>query len=247
MPPDENLDEPQLGLDPQARACGNCRIWRAHSRGAGGGWLGDCRLMPQRGLFGPDAPLCGSFISRSQAIPVSMPEAPGRHRSRTIAPAGPKEEDGSAGRRAEAAGPKHFIVRHGALVGAPGAARVRPDIDLGEDFNMTREELKQIFLEALGETQVQLAGRWEGGTVLLKPGNPGLQSKEIPIDALFHKVVMVRDRLRVLEQKINAHPKLTDAEKVDMQQYVTRCYGSLTTFNVLFSDKGDQFVGDRGD
>jgi hypothetical protein len=117
-----------------------------------------------------------------------------------------------------------------------------------EDFDMTREELKAIIREAvmdMGGGDVPLAGKWEGGTVLLKPGAPGLQGKEIPIDALFHKVVMVRDRLRVLEQKVNGHPKLTDADKVELQQYVTRCYGSLTTFNVLFADKGDYFVGDK--
>ena len=74
-----------------------------------------------------------------------------------------------------------------------------------------------------------------------------LAPKDLPIDALFHKVVMVRDRLRTLEQKINGHPKLTDTDKVDMQQYVTRCYGSLTTFNVLFKEKADQFVGQKED
>ncbi len=83
--------------------------------------------------------------------------------------------------------------------------------------------------------------------MVLKPKDPALQGKELPIDSLFHKVVMVRDRLRTLEQKINAHPKLTDAEKVEMQQYVTRCYGSLTTFNVLFRERNDQFIGQKGE
>jgi hypothetical protein len=82
---------------------------------------------------------------------------------------------------------------------------------------------------------------------VLKPGDPAAQSKEIPLDALLHKVVMIRDRLRVLEAKLNAHEKLSDAEKVDLQQYVTRCYGSLTTFNVLFKEEKDRFVGDRGE
>ena len=112
---------------------------------------------------------------------------------------------------------------------------------------MTREEFVQAIREALREdgAEVPLAPTWEGGTVVLKPHDPSLQPKEIPVDALLHKVVMVRDRLRVLEQKVNAHPKLSDAEKVEMQGYVTRCYGSLTTFNVLFRDEQDKFVGEK--
>ncbi len=113
---------------------------------------------------------------------------------------------------------------------------------------MTREELIEIFREAAGESAPPpMAPRWEGGTIQMVPGGPGLQSKELPIDSLFHKVVMVRDRLRVLEQKLNAHPKLSDAEKVEMQHYVTRIYGSLTSFNLLFREKSDQFVGAKSD
>ena len=114
---------------------------------------------------------------------------------------------------------------------------------------MTREEFAQAIREALREegTEVRLAPKWEGGSIVLKPGDPQTQPKEIPLDALLHKVVMIRDRLRVLEQKINANEKLTDAEKVDMQQYVTRCYGSLTTFNLLFREEKDRFVGAKGE
>ncbi len=74
-----------------------------------------------------------------------------------------------------------------------------------------------------------------------------MQDKHIPIDSLFHKIVMIRDKLRVLEQKVNSHPKLSDEEKVQMQQYVTQCYGTLTTFNVLFADREDGFVGQKGE
>jgi len=113
---------------------------------------------------------------------------------------------------------------------------------------MTREEFAQAIREVLREEtlHVPLAPKWEGGMVLLKPRDAQMQPKEIPLDQLFHKVVMIRDRLRVLEQKINAHDKLTDAEKVDIQSYVTKCYGSLTTFNVLFRDERDRFVGEKG-
>ncbi|HEY6912516.1 MAG TPA: hypothetical protein VI356_24255, partial [Myxococcales bacterium] len=124
-----------------------------------------------------------------------------------------------------------------------------PDGPVGE-LEMTREELKSLIREAMDEERggglAPLAPRWEGGTAVLKPADASLQSKELPLDALFHKVVMIRDRLRVLEQKINSNAKLTDAEKVDMQAYVTACYGSLTTFNVLFRDREDGFKGTGG-
>lgn len=91
---------------------------------------------------------------------------------------------------------------------------------------------------------IPLGSRWEGGTMILKPGDESLKSKEIPIETFFHKIVMVRDRLRVMEQQINSNKGLSDEEKVNLQQYITRIYGSLTTFNVLFRDKDDQFRGD---
>lgn len=92
---------------------------------------------------------------------------------------------------------------------------------------------------------VPLGSKWTGGKIVMFPGDPGLKEKEVPMEAFFHKIVMVRDRLRVLEQKLNAS-NLTDEEKIEMQQYITRIYGSLTTFNVLFKSRDDQFAGEKG-
>jgi hypothetical protein len=92
--------------------------------------------------------------------------------------------------------------------------------------------------------EVKLGDKWDDGLMILRPKDPAMKEKEIPIDTFFHKIVMVRDRLRVMEQRINSS-KLTDEDKVNLQQYITRIYGSLTTFNILFKNKEDNFVGDR--
>ncbi len=121
-----------------------------------------------------------------------------------------------------------------------------PEDLLEMDADEFRQVLKEVIRDELGVGDVEIGGGWLGGEVILKPGKEGTQEKRIPIDALFHKVVMIRDKLRVLEQKVNSS-KLLAEEKVQLQQYITQCYGSLTTFNVLFANKNDQFVGQKGD
>lgn len=94
---------------------------------------------------------------------------------------------------------------------------------------------------------VPLGDRWEGGTLILKPKDEEYKPKDIPIESFFHKIVMTRDRLRVMEQRINSHTGLNDEDKINLQQYITRIYGSLTTFNILFKNKEHHFVGEKSD
>ncbi|MDP2168762.1 MAG: hypothetical protein Q8J64_10580 [Thermodesulfovibrionales bacterium] len=111
------------------------------------------------------------------------------------------------------------------------------------EIDELKEAIRQVLREEGATGTALIADKWEGGEMILRPGKPGLKEKSVPIENFFHKIVMLRDRLRVLEQNINSSEKLTEAEKINLQSYLTRCYGSLTTFNVLFADKGDWFVG----
>ncbi len=205
---------------PGEKVCGNCKLWAAHSVDHRG-WVGVCRLQAERGLFPPSAPLCNKFLPRGVATQAAVAETTRRQRAvRNVAPVVRRREH------------------------SPDEA-----VDLeGLELNMTRAELMELIREAVGDSgDAPLANKWEGGTLKLVPGKPELQGRDIPIDTFFHKIVMVRDKLRVMEQKLNSHPKLSDAEKVEMQGHITRIYGSLTSFNLLFRDKDDQFVGAKSE
>jgi hypothetical protein len=217
------------------RECGSCRLWRAILEDARGP-IGPCRLVVRTGDFPGTAPACERYLARDAAIPSAPPPEPERRRR-------------APGLRPVVVHRPGEPVPVTTWVAPPPRPPAAAQPPLPEELtDMTRDEFAQAIREALREeaTEVRLANKWEGGTVVLKPGDPGAAPKEIPIDALLHKVVMIRDRLRVLEAKLNATEKLSDAEKVALQQYVTRCYGSLTTFNVLFKDERDKFVGEKG-
>ena len=120
------------------------------------------------------------------------------------------------------------------------------DVNRGEACRIGELLLRQVIREESGLTAVVPAEKWRGGTLVLRPGSPGLQERTWPIETFFHKVVMLRNRLRTLEQQLNASA-LPEDVKVKLQAYVSGCYGSLTSFNVLFADDDDQFRGSGGE
>jgi hypothetical protein len=137
-----------------------------------------------------------------------------------------------------------------------GIQPVKKDFDMDviqkiePEYNVSFSEAEDALIKILREWSditeiVPLGEKWRQGVMILRPFDTSLKEKEIPIEVFFHKIVMLRDRLRVIEQRINAHKLLTDEDKVDLQQYITRIYGSLTTFNVLFKHQFDQFVGEK--
>jgi hypothetical protein len=163
---------------------------------------------------------------------TSPASAPSRSSEPTHSPAQPTP------RKVRLQADENFLVSQRERIAPPMALSDRPD-----DLELL---LRRIIREEAGMTPVAPAPKWRGGTLVLRPGTPGLQEKTWPIETFFHKVVMLRNRLRNLEQQINAS-ELPDDVKVKLQGYVSGCYGSLTSFNLLFANEEDQFKGTGGD
>lgn len=195
--------------------CGACSFFIAIREDEQGAEVGECRL----GCWPPplkDSSTCAHHKARGTSWDAAL-----RRKKAAGTPRRMREED------VEAA-PKRPLPQ---------------EVDIDMDIDEFRRVLREVIQEELGVGDVQLAERWRGGEVLIKPGKDGTQEKAVPIDALFKKIVSIRDKLRVLEQKINGNKALAEDEKVQLQQYITGCYGSLTTFNFLFRDREDWFVG----
>jgi hypothetical protein len=114
------------------------------------------------------------------------------------------------------------------------------------EYMKIQKAVREVFDEYMLSTDTEIASKWYDGEIVLKPGNKDLQEKIIPIETFFHKIVMLREQLRVLEQKINNAEELNDPKRIEWQKFISRIYGTLTTFNVLFADDEDKFKGQRG-
>jgi len=224
--------------------CGSCRNFRPEHKDRHGRTLGQCHGKPTHPTVSSHEFGCPEYyLDRSRMLEsgVAVPDD---------ADLSPREREAARRQKAMQARP---VVR--ARAGrSPGghqddgpAPRVR-DIPLDEEGEtMDRDALKSILAEvldeALGLSDMPLHPRFRGGKVIVQPADSTLQSKEIDIDVLFRKIVAVREKLRVLEQKINSSDKLDQQDKVQIQQYITSCYGSMTSFNFLFRDRDDWFAG----
>jgi hypothetical protein len=196
---------------------------------------GTCGAFTQYGVH-PALGAVGSCARGMISYPVPSTSICGEHRPRGLG------RERLLERPARPAPARRPLVQTSPSVPLRSAALPK-EIDLDMDIETFRAVLAQVLREELGLGETPLGARWQGGEMVLKPGKEGTAEKRVPLETFFHKIVMVRDRLRVLEQRINAHPTLSDEEKVAIQQYVTACYGSLTTFNVLFSDPTEGFRG----
>ena len=204
--------------------CGNCAAFTRARIDPVRGKVGECALE----VFPPPVAAtstCSRYRPKGGTAPLPRPRAAGEPRrgSGTPRPA------------------QRSLALPG--VGEDERLPLPEEIDIDMDIEEFRRVLRDVLADELGISRSPMAPRWQGGELVLVPGKAGTQEKRVPLEAFFHKIVMIRDRLRVLEQKVNGHEGLTDADKVQLQQYITACYGSLTTFNLLFAEREDAFAG----
>lgn len=238
-------------LEPYNR-CGSCRYFTPTHTDRNGRTQGDCNGRPNNPTVQAHEFGCPEYhVRRDRVVPGSpIPED---------ADLSPRQREAS--RRIEATRAAQVSSRHQTerlrmvrLEDEDSSKAVfeSQPVDLGDDARtMTRRDLRAALTDvlddaldrAMGQSLTPMHQRYKGGKLMVVPSNPDLQSKEMDVDVLFRKVVSVRDKLRVLEQKVNAS-SLSDMEKAQIGQYITGCYGSLTSFNYLFRDKDDQFVGE---
>jgi hypothetical protein len=206
--------------------CGSCAAFTRVREDPARGKVGECALE----VFPPPVSAgstCSRYRPKGGPAPLPRPRAAGEPRR------------GGA--------PRPVPARGAEGPAEPQLPLFPLEIDIDMDIEEFRRVLRDVLAEELGVSRVEMAQRWAGGEMVLIPGKAGTQDKRVPIEVFFHKIVMIRDKLRVLEQKINAHETLTDADKVQLQQYITGCYGSLTTFNLLFADRDEAFAGSAKD
>ncbi|MDQ3036789.1 MAG: hypothetical protein M3Y87_30630 [Myxococcota bacterium] len=200
--------------------CGTCSFYIGYRQTEDGAQEGECRL----GCWVPplrDDSTCSHHKPRGTSF------------------------DGALKRKAVAGTPRR--MREDDNVAEIEPKRPLPqEIDIDMDQDEFRRVLREVLREELGVGEVVMGDRWRGGELVLKPGREGTAPKSVPLDQFFSKIVSVRDKLRVLEQKVNATKGLEADEKIQLQQYITACYGTLTTFNVLFRDREEHFVGQSG-
>src|SRR5262249_11021907 len=198
------------------------------------GRIGDCALE----VYPPPVKAtstCARYRAKGAPPPPPPPRAAGEPRGRRPSVPQPIRR-GAAG----------ADLSRDSSAARPASRYLPKEIDIDMDIDEFRRVLREVLSEELGVGDAELGGRWQGGEIVLRPGKAGTQEKRVPIDIFFHKIVMLRDRLRVLEAKINAHAQLSDEDKLQLQSYITGCYGTLTTFNVLFAKREDGFTGSSG-
>lgn len=220
-----------------AGRCGSCAAFTRVRTDAALGRVGECALE----IYPPPVKAtstCSRYRAKGAPPPPPPPRAAGQPRRSRATPAASPASPSPVARPTQVPLP--------ILGGEPPRSALPKEIDIDMDIDEFRRVLREVLAEELGLSNVEMGGRWQGGELVLKPGKVGTQEKKVPLDAFFHKIVMIRDRLRVLEAKINAHELLDDADKVQLQAYITACYGSLTTFNILFAKREDGFSGAAG-